>query len=68
MTNGIPTARSVSFIDADLQPPPSGAQKLILLSRYGVTTIGTFQEDFHVAWAPLPKIPASVKAKMNQKG
>lgn len=68
MTHGIPTARSVSFIDAEVQPPPSGAQKLILLSQYGVTTIGTFQAGFHVAWAPLPKIPASVKAKMNTKG
>lgn len=68
MTHGIPTARSVSFIDAEVQSPPSGAQKLILLSQYGVTTIGTFQAGFHVAWAPLPKIPASVKAKMNQKG
>lgn len=67
MTHEIPTAWLVQFVDAQVQPPPSGAQKLILLSRYGVTTIGTFQAGFHVAWAPLPKIPESVKQQMSRK-
>lgn len=61
MTEHIPTAASVSFTDANLTPPPSRAQKLVLLSKYGVTTIGTYQAGFHVAWAPLPKKPTSLK-------
>lgn len=62
----IPTAASSTLQDAALFPPPK-ATKLLLLSRFGVLAVGTYQPEFHVAWAPLPKIPATVKDKLNEQ-
>lgn len=59
----IPTANSIELIDAALTPPPERASKLILLSQYGVLAIGTYQPGFHIAWAPLPKRPMTMKEK-----
>lgn len=62
----IPTKNQVQLIDVDDEMPPK-ADKLLLLSKYGVLNIGTFQQGFHLAWSPLPKIPASVKEKINER-
>ena len=62
----IPTEVSVSLIDAlEQRPPPHN--KLLLLSKYGVLSLGVYQEEFHVAWAPLPKIPESVKRRLSEQ-
>lgn len=59
----VPTAKTIELIDVRDQSPPR-ADKLILLSMYGVTSIGTYQPGFHVAWAPMPKAPESVKRRI----
>lgn len=60
----IPTALAAVFKDVRYHKPPQRAAKLILLSKYGVTTIGTYQPGFHIAWAELPKVPATLKGRM----
>ena len=53
----------VSFwLDADVAPPPSGS-KLLLLTNGGIAVIGNWGPGF-VAWAPLPKVPPSIKEKL----
>lgn len=66
MSDIIPTAKVVQLIDVDVQPPPQ-ATKLLCLSKYGVLSLGIFQHGFHVAWAPLPKTPESVKVKLREE-
>lgn len=61
-----PTAESSTLYDAEEVMPPAAAKKLLLLTRYGILTIGTFDRDSHVAWGYLPKIPASVKSRMGR--
>lgn len=61
-----PTAESSVLYDADKVKPPKAAKKLLLLTRYGILTIGRFDCDSHIAWGYLPKIPASVKSKMGR--
>ena len=58
----IPTAPATELFDADLFPPPK-ADKLVVYSKYGITTISTFQPGFHLAWGYMPKVPESVKQK-----
>jgi len=62
-----PTAESVTLLDAKLHNPPAGAKKLLLLTNYGILTIGTFDPDSHAAWGYLPKIPQSVKDRLRYK-
>lgn len=59
------TAPTSHLLDADEHPPPRGTT-LLVLSKYGVLTKGQFTYGFHVAWAPLPKVPNSVKEKLNR--
>lgn len=61
-----PTAESSVLYDADKVKPPATAKKLLLLTQYGILTIGRFDRDSHVAWGYLPKIPASVKSRMGR--
>ncbi len=44
------------------EPPPRSA-KVLLLNPSGVAVIGPWAH-WAVAWAPLPKIPQSIKNKM----
>lgn len=62
----IPTSKTVELIDVEYQKPPK-ADKLILLSKYHILSIGTFVEGFHIAWSPLPKIPQSIKDKRGKR-
>lgn len=49
--------------DAALVPPPLNT-KLFVISKYGVARIGTFDQNYDVAWFPLLKIPDSVKQRI----
>lgn len=60
----IPTAEQSVLYDANIAEPPQNAIKLLVLNKYGVLSIGTFDKDSHVAWAHLPKIPKTVKERM----
>ncbi len=51
------------FLDPDEHSPPLG-QKVLMLNPAGVCVIGIWQEGMR-AWCPLPKVPLSVKEKMN---
>ena len=46
---------------------PPNKTKILLLSRYGILSIGPW-DDWFVAWAPLPKIPPHIKEQMRLKG
>lgn len=59
----IETTKDIEWRDADLYPPPTG-KVMWVLSKYGVATKDKFQQGFHVAWLPLPKIPPALRAKM----
>lgn len=50
----------LEFLDCALYPPPK-ATKLLLLSRYGIATVGTYQPGFHLGWLPLPTIPSGLR-------
>lgn len=50
------------FLDPLLNKPPA-ATKVLLLTKYGICTVGVWGEDC-VAWLPLPKVPPSVKERM----
>lgn len=50
----------LEFLDCAEYPPPR-ATKLILYSRYGIATIGTYQPGFHIGWLPLPTVPDSLR-------
>lgn len=56
------TAPVVYWLDPDEEPPPV-ARKLLLLTNGGVACLGHWGDDC-VAWAPLPKVPASIKEKL----
>lgn len=62
--HNIPTAETVVLYDASLFPPPANALKLLVHSVYGVTSVGQFDPNFHVAWGYMPKVPDSVKARL----
>ena len=59
------TSTMVELFDAAEKMPPKEATKLLVLSRYGVLGLGSFDPNFHVAWGYLPKIPKSVKERMS---
>ena len=59
----VPTTEQILFFDADLHPPPKH-NKLLLLSKFGVCTIGVYEANFHVGWYYLPKIPSTLKKKL----
>ena len=50
---------------AEDQEPPLGV-KMLLLNPSGVCVIGTW-DDWAVAWAPLPKVPAHIKQILLEK-
>ena len=52
-------AGEASWRTAQEQEPPLGV-KLLLLNPGGVCVVGTW-DDWAVAWAPLPKVPAHIK-------
>ena len=57
------TAWESYWIDPQEQTPPIG-KKLLLLTQYGVAVLGHwYAEGQFIAWAPLPKIPESIKRK-----
>lgn len=60
-----PTTNELYLRDPDIDPPPRAAS-LLLLNPGGVLIIGNWTDDC-LAWCPKPKIPASVKAKMNAR-
>lgn len=49
----------------DEEAPPTKT-KILLLSRYGILSIGPW-DSWYVAWAPLPKIPPHIKEQMKLK-
>lgn len=62
MSDRIPTAPVVAWLDPDEHPPPP-AKKMLLLTRGGVAVLGHWGDDC-VAWAPLPKIPPAIKRRL----
>lgn len=52
--------------DAALVLPPLNT-KMIVVSKYGVARIGTFDPNFDVAWFPLPRLPQTVKQRISEK-
>ena len=45
---------------------PPVKTKILLLSRYGILSIGPW-DNWYIAWAPLPKIPPHIKEQMRLK-
>ncbi|MRN38583.1 hypothetical protein CRG49_002125 [Neisseria sp. N95_16] len=60
------TSPLVELFDAVEHSPPKEATKLLVLSKYGILGLGSFDSNFHVAWGYLPKIPKSVKERMSE--
>jgi len=58
-------AGQATWRDPEQEPPPSGI-RMLLLNPGGVCVIGTWTSRF-IAWAPLPKIPETIKAKLLEK-
>lgn len=56
------TTADIKWIDGDTKKPQGN--KVLLLSKYGMASIGSYQEGFHVAWSPLPKVPPELRQKM----
>ncbi|MEO8297072.1 MAG: hypothetical protein ABI574_04615 [Burkholderiales bacterium] len=50
------------FRDPAVDPPPAGVS-MLLLNPGGVMVVGVWT-DSAVAWAPKPKVPAAVKARL----
>lgn len=48
------------------EAPPPAKTKILLLSPYGILSIGPWDSWF-LAWAPLPKIPPHIKNRMRLK-
>jgi hypothetical protein len=48
------------------EEPPPAKTKILLLSPYGILSIGPWDSWF-LAWAPLPKIPPHIKDRMRLK-
>lgn len=59
----VPTTSDLVFKDPDIDPPPRH-DKLLLLSKYGVASIGKYDKTFHVGWVELPKIPDAIYDKI----
>ena len=43
---------------------PPAKTKILVLSKYGILSIGHWEPNFYVAWCPLPKIPPHIKEAM----
>jgi hypothetical protein len=52
------------FRDPDIDPAPKGAS-LLLLNAGGVLIVGTWSDDC-IGWCPKPKIPESIKKKLEK--
>jgi hypothetical protein len=63
VTDRVATAKASEWIDPEERPAPKGT-KILLLTRWGVAVIGEWAEQGYAGWAPLPKVPAGIKAKM----
>lgn len=59
-----PTAQAAEWLDPAEHPPPRGC-KLQLLNFTGTAVHGDWRDNAgFIAWAPLLKIPPSIKAKL----
>ena len=47
-------------------PPPRG-EKILILTMFGVLTLGHWSDLDSVAWAPLPKMTDEVKLALQDK-
>jgi len=54
--------KRAEWIDGDDVPAPRG-EKLILLTKYGITTVGNWRDDC-VAYIKLPNTSPVIKRKM----
>lgn len=57
------TSSELMFRDPVEHQPPLG-QSMILLTPGGTMTVGQWDPRVAVAWAPKPKIPSSIKARL----
>lgn len=46
-------------------PPPHGTKLLLYMHPYGITVIGQWQHSGATLWAPLPKVSADMKARLD---
>lgn len=53
----------VCAFDPEVHPPPRDT-KINLITKYGIQTIGFWDDESYIAWYPLLKIPASVKERL----
>ncbi len=58
----VATAPVSAWLDP-LEHAPPAAKKLLLLTAGGIATIGQWGDDC-VAWAPLPRVPPHLKARL----
>lgn len=63
MSDRVATAPTSSWLDPEEHRPPRGT-RMLLLTRWGVAVIGEWIDDGYAAWAPLPKVPRAIKARM----
>ena len=63
MTDRVATAPASTWLDPLEHVPPRGT-RMLLLTRWGVAVIGEWVDDGYAAWAPLPKVPRAIKARM----
>ena len=61
----VPTAEHWECFDPEIYPPPRGAT-LWVVNQGGSGYKGLFYEGA-IAWAYLPRLPASVKARQDEK-
>lgn len=59
-------APTASWIDPDDDPPPRGS-KINILTIGGISTTGTWDDDFCVAWAPLLTVPPAIRQKLLER-
>ncbi len=59
------TAQQAEWQDPAHNPPPT-AKKILLLTYTGSACIGCWDVGF-IAWAPLPKIPNTIKNKISHQ-
>lgn len=59
-------AEVAKWIDPDDEPAPTG-RKLFILTIGGVATVGNWDADYCVAWAPLLTVPPKIRAKLMER-
>ena len=57
-------AQEIEWIHPDDVPPPRGAKVLLYLHPNGVAIIGEFHKSGAALWAPLPKVSAELKQRL----